>query len=253
MSLVCDAFMTQESIPTAQNTYPLPQALTRLQDQPQVQNLLARALHEHKLGHAYLFVGAPGSGKGLAARALAQCVLCAQGGDAACDDCIRISRGTHPDVHVLTPASANGYLIEQIRQLIADVSLAPMGSTHKIYVIDRADLLRENSANALLKTIEEPPADTIFILSARSSSAVLPTIVSRCQVVALLLLKPLLCERFPPQSRKLVLRLQQQEPLVELWSFCSLLHAKISADSSLMFLVICSEMIRGMCLRLQKS
>ena len=141
--------MTQESTYTTQNTYPLPQALTRLQDQPQVQNLLARALHEHKLSHAYLFVGAPGSGKGLAAKALAQCVLCAQGGDAACDDCIRISRGTHPDVHVLTPASANGYLIEQIRQLIADVSLAPMRSTHKIYVIDRADLLRENSANAL--------------------------------------------------------------------------------------------------------
>ena len=167
--------MTQVSIPAAQNTYPLPQALTRLQDQPQVQNLLARALHEHKLGHAYLFVGAPGSGKGLAAKALAQCVLCTQGGDAACDDCIRISRGTHPDVHVLTPASANGYLIEQIRQLIADVSLAPMRSTHKIYVIDRADLLRENSANALLKTIEEPPADTIFILSARSSFAEVST------------------------------------------------------------------------------
>ena len=88
--------MTQESTHTTQNTYPLPQALTRLQDQPQVQNLLARALHEHKLAHAYLFVGAPGSGKGLAAKALAQCVLCAQGGDAACDDCIRISRGTHP-------------------------------------------------------------------------------------------------------------------------------------------------------------
>ena len=160
-----------------------PSALKQLQDQPQVQQLLGHALRENRIGHAYLFVGAPGSGKGAAAKALAQCVLCEHGGDASCEECIRISRGTHPDFHILSPQSATGYLIEQIRQLISDVNLAPMRGTYKIYLIDRADMLRENSANALLKTLEEPPSDTIFILSARSTSTVLSTIVSRCQVV----------------------------------------------------------------------
>ena len=133
-------------------------ALAAVADQPRVHDFLAQAIAEGRLSHAYLFVGAPGSGKLDAAEALAKCVVCPNGGDATCDECRRVSHHTHPDVHWLAPASATGYLADQIRDLIADVSLAPMRAKAKVYILDRADLLRGTAANALLKTLEEPPA-----------------------------------------------------------------------------------------------
>ena len=160
-----------------------PRALAAVADQPRVHDFLAQAIAEGRLSHAYLFVGAPGSGKLDAAEALAKCVVCPYGGDATCDECRRVSHHTHPDVHWLTPASATGYLADQIRDLIADVNLAPMRAKAKVYIIDRADLLRGTAANALLKTLEEPPAGVVFVLCGRTVAAMLPTIVSRCQVV----------------------------------------------------------------------
>lgn len=162
---------------------PLPAALTRISGQPIAQGLLARALGEGRLSHAYLFVGEPGSGKLECARALAQCIVCPEGGDGSCDECIRVAHGTHPDVHVLAPESPVGYLVDQVRALIDDVSLAPVRAQAKVYVLTEAALLRDTSANALLKTIEEPPAGVVFVLIARSEAAVLPTIASRCQTV----------------------------------------------------------------------
>ena len=160
-----------------------PRALAAVADQPRVHDFLAQAIAEGRLSHAYLFVGAPGSGKLDAAEALAMCVVCPNGGDATCDECRRVSHHTHPDVHWLAPASATGYLADQIRDLIADVNLAPMRAKAKVYIIDRADLLRGTAANALLKTLEEPPAGVVFVLCGRTVAAMLPTIVSRCQVV----------------------------------------------------------------------
>lgn len=162
---------------------PLPAALDELEDQPIVAGLLGRALSTGRLSHAYLFVGAPGSGKLRAATALATCVVCPSGGCGSCDECIRVSHGTHPDVHVLAPASAVGYLVEQVRELIDDVALAPVRAQAKVYVLTEVALLRGTSANALLKTIEEPPPGVMFVLIARSEAAVLPTIASRCQVI----------------------------------------------------------------------
>ena len=157
--------------------------LVQLDVQPRVSEFLIRAVSEGKTSHAYLFCGAPGSGKLEAAWALAQALLCEDNGCGACDSCVRVARHTHPDVHAYAPESVTGYLIAQIRDLIDDVALAPIRARSKVYIIDQADKLRPESANALLKTLEEPPRDVTFILLGTSVEAILPTIVSRCQCV----------------------------------------------------------------------
>ncbi|MBR2682495.1 MAG: AAA family ATPase [Atopobiaceae bacterium] len=161
----------------------VPHALEFLSTQPRVRDLLATAVTEGKLSHAYLFLGAPGSGKTETARALAECVVCPHGGDGSCDECLRVKHGTHPDVRFYRPASATGYLVGQVRGIIADVALAPVRSSHKVYVLEEVGTLRGAAANALLKTIEEPPEGVMFILIGRTAAAVMPTIVSRCQQV----------------------------------------------------------------------
>lgn len=161
--------------------------LAKLDTQPRVRDFLARTVASGRASHAYLFLGSPGSGKLDAAWALAQALLCAEeaipGACAACDDCVRVARRTHPDVHYYAPESATGYLIAQTRDLLEDVALSPIRAKRKVYIIDRAEQLRANTANALLKTLEEPPESVTFILLGTSSDVMLPTIVSRCQCV----------------------------------------------------------------------
>lgn len=164
--------------------------LARLETQPRVREFLARAVASGRASHAYLFIGAPGSGKLDAAWALAQALLCENGGCGACDACVRVARHTHPDVHHLAPESATGYLIAQIRDLLDDVALAPIRAQRKVYIIERAEQLRANSANALLKTLEEPPAGVTFILLGTAQDTILPTIVSRCQCVPFRTISP---------------------------------------------------------------
>jgi len=135
------------------------------------------------VSHGYLFVGPPGSGKATAARALACALLCDDGGCGACQTCLRVKRGGHPDVHLIRPEGAAGYLAEQVRDIIHDVSLAPVDGRYKIYILSDADLFNDSAANAFLKTLEEPPDDVVIVLLAHSFDAVLPTITSRCQVV----------------------------------------------------------------------
>lgn len=168
----------------------IPPALAGLTEQPRVRDFLSSAVNEGRLSHAYLFVGAPGSGKLDAAYALSQCVVCPNGGDGTCDECIRVRHRTHPDVHLLEPASVTGYLIQQVRDLLADVALAPIRAASKVYILNRAELLRGTAANALLKTIEEPPQGVMFVLVARTADSVLPTIVSRCQQVPFRIVPP---------------------------------------------------------------
>ena len=160
--------------------------LARLDTQPRVRSFLTSAVTSGRTSHAYLFVGAPGSGKLDAAWALAQALLCERdeaGGCGACDGCARVARHTHPDVHYFAPESATGYLIGQVRDMLEDVALAPIRARRKVYIVDRAEQLRANTANALLKTLEEPPANVTFILLGTSTDVMLPTIVSRCQCV----------------------------------------------------------------------
>ncbi len=151
--------------------------------QPRVREFLSAAVGKGAVSQAYLFIGPPGSGKTDAALALAAAVLCEKGGCGACESCVRVARRTHPDVHYFSPASASGYIVDQIREIVRDTALSPVRGTRKVYIIDRVDRLTASAANAFLKTLEEPPADVVFILLGRTREQVLATIASRCQVV----------------------------------------------------------------------
>lgn len=151
--------------------------------QPRVREFLRASIASGRVSHAYLFTGPAGSNKTAAAYAFAQAILCKDHGCRTCDDCRHIERRKHPDVHFYTPEGAQGYLIEQIREIVSGVSLAPIRAKGKVYILDRVDLLGVSAANAFLKTLEEPVEGVTFILLGRTREAVLPTIVSRCQVV----------------------------------------------------------------------
>lgn len=151
--------------------------------QPRVREFLRASIASGRVSHAYLFTGPAGSNKTATAYAFAQAILCKDHGCRTCDDCRRIERRKHPDVHFYTPEGAQGYLIEQIREIVSGVSLAPIRAKGKVYILDRVDLLGVSAANAFLKTLEEPVEGVTFILLGRTREAVLPTIVSRCQVV----------------------------------------------------------------------
>lgn len=164
--------------------------LAKLDSQDRVRDFLARAVASGRAAQSYLFLGAPGSGKLEAAWALAQAILCDDGGCGACDSCIRVAHRTHPDVHYYSPESATGYLIAQTRALLDDVPLAPIRGHAKVYIVNHAEQLHANTANALLKTIEEPPEGVTFILLGSSADTILPTIVSRCQCVPFRMVAP---------------------------------------------------------------
>lgn len=155
-----------------------------------MREFLRTCIAHDKVSHAYLFTGPIGSNKTTAAYAFAQAILCPHKRDphhrcdgGSCETCRRVMRRKHPDVHFLTPEGAGGYLVEQIRDIVTDTSLAPIQAQKKVYILDRVDLLGIQAANAFLKTLEEPPSDVVLILLGRTPESVLPTIVSRCQVV----------------------------------------------------------------------
>lgn len=151
--------------------------------QPRVREFFRATIASGRVSHAYLLTGPAGSNKTSAAYAFAQAILCEKNGCGECDDCVRVLRRRHPDVHYYAPEGAQGYLVEQIREIVSDVSLVPIRAKRKVYILDRVDLLGTQAANAFLKTLEEPVSGVVFILLGRTREGVLPTIVSRCQVV----------------------------------------------------------------------
>lgn len=151
--------------------------------QRRVAKFLRSAVETDTVSHAYLFIGPTGAGKKSAARALACAMFCDDGGCGTCSTCNRVRNGSHPDVHVLRPAGAATYVVEQVREVIHDAHLKPVQASYKVYIFEEADRFNAESANAFLKTLEEPPDDVIIVLLARSFDNVLPTIASRCQVV----------------------------------------------------------------------
>jgi DNA polymerase-3 subunit delta' len=140
-----------------------------------------RALREGTLSHAYLFAGPEGLAKTEFARELGA-ALVSSCGCGACPDCERARAGLHPDLHVL---EREGDLIRvgQIEPLVADLSLKPFSAAHRVWIIPEVEYLHPAAANKLLKSIEEPPSFVVFILVADRPERVLPTIVSRCQLV----------------------------------------------------------------------
>jgi DNA polymerase-3 subunit delta' len=153
----------------------------------QPKRFLQAALQSGRLAHALLFHGEERIGKRLVAKVLAQAVNCEleppmSPPDACgvCRSCHQIASETHPDVTILTATSGKGET-EQTREIESRFIYRPLVGTRKIVILDNADLLRQEAANALLKTIEEPPPDSLIILVSSRPDSLLPTIRSRCQ------------------------------------------------------------------------
>jgi DNA polymerase III subunit gamma/tau len=160
-----------------------PQVFDDVLGQNHVVQTLKNAIQRKRIAHAYLFVGPRGTGKTSTARILAKALNCIHGPTVnpcgVCDSCREISQGISLDVLEIDGASNNG--IEQVRELRDNVRFAPTRGTYKVYIIDEVHMLSPQAFNALLKTLEEPPAHVIFIFATTEPHKVLPTILSRCQ------------------------------------------------------------------------
>lgn len=152
-------------------------------------DLLRRSLFEDRVGHAYLITGPPQIGKTTLARTFARALNCTHPDvDArpcgACRACRLVGADTHPDVQIIEPDGA--YLkIAQVRALQQQVALSPVEGRRKVYILREMERATPEAANALLKTLEEPPAHVVLLLTASEPEALLPTIVSRCQPIPL--------------------------------------------------------------------
>ena len=160
-----------------------PQTFDDLVGQAHVTRTLKNAVEQNRLAHAYLFVGPRGIGKTSTARILAKALNCIHGPTitpcGVCDSCKEIAGGNSLDVLEIDGASNNG--VEQVRELRDNVRYAPSKGHFKIYIIDEVHMLTSAAFNALLKTLEEPPAHVKFIFATTEPQKVLPTILSRCQ------------------------------------------------------------------------
>ena len=136
--------------------------------------------------HAWLFTGPPGSGRSVAARAFAAALQCAAGGCGACAECRTTRAGTHADVHLVVPEGLS-IAVQEMREIVRTASRKPSAGRWQVVVIEDADRLTEAASNALLKSVEEPPQRTVFLLCAPSTHPedVSVTIRSRCRVVPL--------------------------------------------------------------------
>ncbi len=167
---------------------------------------LASSIAANRTAHAYLLTGIHGIGKTTFARTYAQALQCTELNPPCgeCNSCLRIARGSHPDVRLVegvpvgfkfdertpVPPRTNDrerriLRIEQIRILQRDLALSPFEGRYKVVILRRFEEANEEASNAFLKTLEEPPSHVQIVLTARDASLLLPTIISRCQVLAL--------------------------------------------------------------------
>ena len=151
-----------------------------------------KAIENHKVSHAYILTGEAGTGRKSFANAFSMALLCEKGGKEpcmVCHSCKQVLSGNHPDLIYVTHEKPNSIGVDDIREQINDtIMIRPYSSYYKVYVVDEAEKMTVQAQNALLKTIEEPPAYAVIILITTNQEAFLPTILSRC---VQLKLKPL--------------------------------------------------------------
>jgi DNA polymerase-3 subunit gamma/tau len=159
-----------------------PRTFDEVVGQTHVVRTLRNAVERGSVHHAYLFVGSRGTGKTSMAKILAACLDCEHGPTIApcgtCDSCVSIASATSLDVIEMDAASNNS--VDDIRELRDKVAYAPVSGRHKVYILDEAHMLSPQAWNAFLKTLEEPPPNTIFVLATTEANKVLPTVVDRC-------------------------------------------------------------------------
>jgi DNA polymerase-3 subunit gamma/tau len=159
-----------------------PRTFADVVGQEHVVRTLRNAVEQGKVHHAYLFVGSRGTGKTSMAKMLAACMNCVHGPTVEpcgqCESCVSIANATSLDVIEMDAASNNS--VDDIRELRESVQFAPVSGRSKVYILDEAHMLSSQAWNAFLKTLEEPPPNTIFVLATTEAQKVLPTVVDRC-------------------------------------------------------------------------